>query len=69
MLLQEKNQSENVEFTMNIDVSFISLTWFSTSLIFLAIAVRSCSHPTRRVYNSRCVHFHKVIFEVEEINL
>lgn len=27
-----------------------SLTWFSTSFIFLAIAVRSCSHPTRRVY-------------------
>lgn len=69
MLLQEKNQSENVEFTINIDVPFISLTWFSTSLIFLAIAVRSCSHPTRRVYNSRCVHFHKVIFEVEEIHL
>lgn len=27
-------------------------TWFSTSFMFLAVAVRSCSQPIRRAYNT-----------------
>ena len=35
-----------------------SLTWFSTSLMFLATAVSSCSQPTRSV--CPCTHTHRV---------
>ena len=47
----------------------LELTWFSSSLMFLAIEVRSCSQPTRRVCFKKNIYLNHLINNFEQIIL